>query len=233
MTNKHILLTGAAGNLGRAVIERLINRGDRISAIVSPSTDTGFMLSENLKTYRADLLDTGKSNDTIEEIIVDSGPVDAGILMVGGFSIGNLSDTRLKDIHRMIDLNFSTAYNIARPLFMHMEAAHKQGQIIFIGARPVLQLEQAKDMLAYTLSKSLLFKLSEIINSAETHTGIFTSMVIPGIIDTPKNRADNTDADFSTWVTAGEVADNIIKLLTPEGRKLGEGIIEVYGRIRT
>jgi len=230
MVNQHFIVTGAAGNLGRAVIGKLILRGDRISAIISPSTDTGFMRSENLNAYPADLVDPGRSKDTVTEIIGASGPVNAGILMVGGFSMGNLSDTGLKDIYRMIDLNFSTAYNIAMPLLRHFENTGQDGQIIFIGARPVLQPELASDMLAYTLSKSLLFKLSEIVNSAEGETGIYSSLVIPGIIDTPRNRAENPDADFSTWVTAGEVADNIIRLLTSEGKKLREGIIEVYGR---
>jgi len=156
--------------------------------------------------------------------------VNAGILMVGGFSMGNLSDTELKDIDRMIDLNFSTTYNIARPLFKHMEATGHQGQIIFIGARPVLQPEQAKDMLAYTLSKSLLFKLSEIVNESGRETGIYTSLVIPGIIDSPKNRENDPEADFNTWVTAGEVADNIVQLLSPEGKKPRERIIKVYGK---
>ena len=40
----------------------------------------------------------------------------------------------------------------------------KFGRLVFINARPAIQAEQGKEMTAYALSKSLLFKLADFIN---------------------------------------------------------------------
>jgi len=134
----------------------------------------------------------------------------------------------LKDIHRMIDLNFTTAYNIARPLFRHMRSAGRGGKIIFIGARPVLQPVQAKDMVAYTFSKSLLLRLSEIINAQSDGTGIYSYVIVPGIIDTPRNRKSMPDADFSKWISAAEISRKIGSILSEPGSEPEDKIIPMY-----
>ena len=228
MESQHIIITGAGGNLGRALMDELIRREARISAIVSPSTDPGSMPSGNVKTYRADLLDEEKGLAIVTGITDGSGPVNGGVLTAGGFSAGTLSDTGLKDIHRMIDLNFTTAYNIARPLFRHMRSAGRGGKIIFIGARPVLQPVQAKDMVAYTFSKSLLLRLSEIINAQSDGTGIYSYVIVPGIIDTPRNRKSMPDADFSKWISAAEISRKIGSILSEPGSEPEDKIIPMY-----
>jgi hypothetical protein len=61
-------------------------------------------------------------------------------------------------------LNFDTAYFLARPLFQHM-MQNGYGRLVFIGSRPALQPGDGKSKLAYSLSKSLLFTLSDMLNA--------------------------------------------------------------------
>jgi NAD(P)-dependent dehydrogenase (short-subunit alcohol dehydrogenase family) len=111
-----------------------------------------------------------------------------------------------------------------------MQEREEGGQIIFTGSRPALHPGSAVDTLSYALSKSLVFKLAEIINEQGKKSGVTASVVVPGIIDTPQNREAMPDADFTGWVSASDIADHIFHLSTPAGTKLRESIIKVYGR---
>lgn len=227
MNAEHILLTGSAGNLGRAVCTVLTQKQYRVSALVSPSHDEDFMVAEGLRVVRADLKNEQLCREVVEGIIRESGPVHAAVLMAGGFSMGSIDDTGMKEINGMIGLNFATAYNMVRPLYRHMEDDCCGGRFIFIGARPVLHPELAGDALAYSLSKSMLLTLASVINAAGTGSGITARVVVPGTIDTPRNRKNMPGADFSQWTPAPEIAGKIEGLLAGTGAGDGETVIEV------
>ncbi len=55
--------------------------------------------------------------------------------------------------------------------------------------------------------------------------------VLPSIIDTPANRADVPNADFSRWVTPWAIADVIIFLLSEKARAVTGALIPVTGRV--
>src|SRR5690606_9374489 len=88
----------------------------------------------------------------------------AGIFLAGGFASGKLSDTADADLEKMIAMNFLTAFHLVKPLKKHFER-QGGGQFIFIGARPALVAEQGTGSFAYTLSKSMLFQMADMINA--------------------------------------------------------------------
>ena len=90
------------------------------------------------------------------KIILKYKSIDAALLLVGGFAAGNISVATGDDIKKQLSLNFDTAYYVARPLFDHM-MKKGNGRIVFIGARPALDAKAGKDLMAYGLSKSLVF----------------------------------------------------------------------------
>jgi len=226
---EHILITGASGGLGQPVTTTFLEKGYRVSAFVSPNTDPGFLTHRTLTVYQADLLN---ASETAEEIVraSEKGPgIDAGILLAGGFAMGQLHETSLKEIEKMYNLNFVTAYNAARPILGIMEKQGKGGQIILMGARPAFKPNAARQMVAYAFSKSLIFKLAEVINSEGKEHGITATVIVPSIIDTPANRKAMPESDPAGWVTPEEIADNLLHLMTPAGRKLRKTILKVYG----
>src|SRR5690606_2249364 len=92
------------------------------------------------------------------------GPIHAALLLAGGFSPGKLEKTSGDEVNRMFALNFKTAFHVAHPLSAHLKQ-QQEGRIILIGAKPVLNAGEAKNSVAYSLSKSLVFKLAEILNA--------------------------------------------------------------------
>ena len=77
--------------------------------------------------------------------------------------MGNIGETKSGDILKQYRLNFDTTYNVVRPVFVKM-LEQGRGRIFMIGSRPGLDAKSSKGMIAYGLSKSLIFRLAELLN---------------------------------------------------------------------
>ena len=224
-----VLITGTSGNLGGAVLEKFLEHDFQVAALDTPRSAAKTETKENVRSFPVDLTDEHEVEDIVNEAYAFSGSIDMAVFTVGGFAIGNLVDTGQKEFDKMYLLNFVTAYNIARQVYSGMERQKGGGQMVFIGSRPALQPGEAKNTIAYSLTKSLVFRLAEVINEEGKSRKISASVVVPSTIDTPLNRLAMPAADFSTWVTPREIAENIYHLSTPAGRKLRDSVIKVYG----
>jgi NAD(P)-dependent dehydrogenase (short-subunit alcohol dehydrogenase family) len=231
--SKTILITGAAGNLGGAVLKKFLENDFQIAALVSDRRTNNLKTTSKLKIFPLDLLDENKVQKAVRQIVEVFGNIDMAVLTAGGFAMGGLADTGEEELNKMYRLNFLTAYNIARQVFLQMEEQEDGGQVIFTGSRPAIHPGSARDMLSYAFSKSLVFRLAEVINEDGKNSGITASVIVPGTIDTPQNREAMPDADFTAWVSASEIADNVYHLSTPAGKQLRESIIKVYGESQT
>ena len=99
-----------------------------------------------------------------------------------------------------------------------------------IGSRPGLEGRLSKGMVGYGLAKSLIFRLAELMNDEAKGTDVVTSVIVPSTIDTPQNRKSMPDADFSSWVSAGSIADVIYFHCSTEASALREPIIKMYNK---
>ena len=223
---KHIVLTGISGNLGKDLAAYFISAGHRVTGIWSPGKlpadkkDSGF---------EADLRNETDTAGCIRRIRDTFGPIDIVLAVAGGFESGTLNETNLESVKKMIALNFDTAWNVVRPVLELMKKDSVRGRIVLIGARPAFDPERGKSMVAYALSKSLLNDFAAIVNADSGSSGIVCSVLAPGTIDTPSNRAWAGDSDTSSWVTTDEIARAIEFLTGPEGDKLRTPVLKLYG----
>jgi NAD(P)-dependent dehydrogenase (short-subunit alcohol dehydrogenase family) len=225
-----ILITGAKGNLGGAVLSKFLENDFQVAALVSDRRTNNLKETAMLKTFPLDLLDEDKVQKTVSQVVGVFGKIDMAVLTAGGFTMGGLADTGEEELNKMYRLNFLTAYHVARQVFLQMQKQEDGGQVVLTGSRPAIHPRSAVNMLSYALGKSLVFRLAEVINEDGKNSGITASVIVPGIIDTAQNREAMPDADFNTWVSASEIADNIYHLATPAGKQLRESIIKVYGQ---
>ncbi len=227
--SKTVLITGAAGNLGSAVTEHFLASGYQVTAIVEPRTRHHFPDNPYLEVKEANLFDEDAARIVVQQTYDKFPTLQAAVLLVGGFAMGNLVRTSYHEVEQMLELNFKSTYNLARPLFLRMQAQGNGGRMVMIGARPALEPDGGTDMIGYALSKSLIFKLSEVLNAAGLEKNIVTSVVVPSIIDTPTNRASMPNADFSSWVKPEELAKKIENACQLDKRP-EETVIKVYGK---
>ena len=225
---KTAIVTGASGNLGMAVVQKLVANGYRVVGTVLPGDQTTFDLPANqFEKATVDLTDEDQTRDLILSVIEKSGTLDTVVLTVGGFAMGNIAQTSLASITRQYELNFATAYNAARPAFIQM-LKQNHGRIFIIGARPGLQAWHSVGMTAYGLAKSLLVRLAEMMNLEAKGHNVVTTVVVPSTIDTPQNRIAMPDADYNAWVRAEDIANTIYYHCTDEAAPLRETVIKVY-----
>lgn len=226
---KKVLITGAGGNLGQACVNEFQQKQYEVIAILSPGKKLSYATASPVSIYNADLMNEDDAQQVLKQIIEDHQTIDTALLLVGGFSMGNLEQTKLSEIRKMIDLNFDTAFHLSKALFSHM-TKQGGGRIAFVGARPALDAKAAKDVLAYALSKTLVVKLSEILNAEGKDKNIVTSVFIPSIIDTPNNRKAMPDANPNNWVKPEVIAEIIEFTVSGKGETLREPVVKIYGK---
>lgn len=228
-----VFITGASGGLGQVVTKTLLNEGHLVIATRQYSDNPQTLIhgfSDLLLTYETDLSDEAQVQPLIQRVIHNRGPVDAAILLAGGYTGGSLVETTGDVLERMMTLNFKTAYYVVQPLFDHMSRQPNGGRFVLIGARQALNAQFGRQAVAYTLSKSLLFELSNLINASGKEHDIVSTVIAPSVIDTAANRLAMQDADFTAWVDPQTLADTITFVLFRAGRALREPILEVYNR---
>jgi len=225
---KTIIITGANGNLGSAVTNIFLSKGYQVVATVRVPEDLKELpQNRNLKAEVLDLTNEGETETFVQKIIDRHQTIDGALLLVGGFAAGNIASTKSVDIKKQISLNFDTAYHVARPLFHHMMEKNN-GKIVFIGARPVLQASAGKSLIAYGLSKSLLFKLAEYLNAEAKGKNVTVSVVVPSTIDTEPNRKSMPGADFEKWVKPEALAAVLEFMISDKGSVLRETVLKAY-----
>ena len=225
---KSAIITGASGNLGQALVNEFLQNDWQVTGTVIPH-DTVKIDIENIffDTQTVDLMDEEAAREFVENLMAKDGEIDALVCTVGGFAMGNIQNTSTTDIEKQWRLNFATTYNIVRPVFKQM-MQQERGRIFLIGSKPGLDMRNGKGMIAYSLSKSLIFRLAELLNEEAKGKNIVTSVVVPSTIDTPQNRQSMPKADYSTWVQPQDIAKVIFYHCTDAAAILREPLIKVY-----
>jgi len=225
---RKVLVTGASGNMGKAVIKKFLEEGDYVIGTVVPGDPVAVDMGDaRFEKVIVDLLHEEDSNRFIASVIEQHTAIDVAVLTVGGFAMGTINETTTAQIARQISLNFETTYNIARPVFTQM-MKQSSGRIFMTGSKPGLGAQQGDGMVAYSLGKSLVFRLAELMNIEAKGTNVVTTVIVPGTIDTPQNRKAMPEADFSKWVKAENIAEVINFYCTERASAISEPIIKLY-----
>ena len=225
---KSIIITGANGNLGVATVKKFLDEEYKVIAIDAKNDHLDFASGNtNFEFHTVDLANEERTKEFINKTIAKHKKIDAALMLVGGFAMGTINETKAADIQKQFSLNFETAYFLAHPLLKQMQN-NGYGRLVFIGARPAINAAQGKNLVAYALSKSLLFKLAEFINEENKGTNVVASVVIPSTIDTEINRKSMPDADPENWVKPSEIAEVLEFICSEKGSVIREPIYKVY-----
>lgn len=214
MNFKTIVVSGANGNLGKSVVEYFLSRDWKVIGLVRQGH---LPVSEhsNYDEFVVDLSNEVDVQEVVSEIVKKYATIEVLVHTAGGFVMGNFLDTSIQKVRQQLDLNFATAYHLSRPIVAQMlKQAH--GNIFFIGAASARYPLRSKGVAAYTLSKSMLIQLAYLIDSEYKKDNIFSHVVMPSIIDTPQNRNDMPNADFSKWESPLKIAQIIEKYIDSE-----------------
>ncbi|MFT3792172.1 MAG: SDR family oxidoreductase [Rudaea sp.] len=224
---KRIAVTGAAGSLGSAVVRAALDAGATVAAIdhapVGASAD-----DPHLHAFGGVNLSSPETAEKVVATIGDRlGGLDALVNVAGTFRWEKLEGGSLATWDLLFNVNLRTAVaasTAALPLLVKSNA----GRIVNIGAAGAVKA--GAGMGAYAASKAGVFKLTEALAEELKDRGITVNAILPTTIDTPANRKDMPDADFSRWVKPEQIADVILFLLSDKAQAVTGALIPVAGR---
>lgn len=234
LTDQVVIVTGATGNLGGATVRALYQAGARL-ALVDRTIDARFGrlfpelagMPERYLPLKADLTDEAEVEAMVERTVAHFGAIDGLINIAGGYRAGTpVHETDLATLQFLFDLNVRTMFLASRAVLPHM-ITRRKGRIVSMSARAALQ--GSRNMAAYSLAKAAVIRLTESMAAEVRQYGINVNTILPGTIDTPQNRADMPQADFSRWVAPEALADVILFLLSEAARAIHGAAIPVYG----
>lgn len=233
-TNKVVIITGAAGNLGEAVAHAFLETGANIIP-VDRAADRLLNLfpeiaasSEHFLASSVDSTDPETVNTLTAKLVDRFGHIDILVNTVGGYRAGMpLHETTLDTLDYLFNLNARTTFITSQAVIPNM-LVHGGGKIINVAARP--GLAGRKNMSAYSAAKAAVIRLTESMAAELKGEGINVNCVIPGTIDTPQNRAAIPEADFTRWVKPESLAEVILFLASDAARDIHGAALPVYGK---
>lgn len=204
---RNIIITGANGALGSEAVKVFKN-------------NDAYKVHDVSGTDLTDMSNAQKFSDQHEDI-------DVLINIAGGFIWKELKDSVYDDFEAQFNINFKTMYNMTMATLAKIEKS-QNGRIINIGAKGAIMAEPG--MAAYAASKSAVMRFTEAL-AAETPDTMTVNAILPSIIDTPTNRNDMPDADFSKWVTVNELVNQLSFLASEQSSGINGALIPVIGRV--
>jgi 3-oxoacyl-[acyl-carrier protein] reductase len=226
MQGKIVVITGAAGALGRVVADRALKDGASVATIDHGRNDI-LETPQHLQIGGVDLSNAAQAGKAIADIAAKLGRIDVLINIAGAFKFETIADGDDASWETMYRLNLLTALNTSRAAIPHL-AASKAGRIVNIGA--IGALEAGSGMGPYAASKAGVHKLTESL-AAELKGKVTVNAVLPSTIDTPANRRDMPDADFAKWVSPDELASVILFLASDAASAVTGALVPVRGRV--
>lgn len=222
MTGRVVIVTGGFGILGRAVAARFAEQGDRVARVDYASTPPDH--SAALDIGGMDVADPTVAESVVARVTKELGAPNVLVNVAGGFIWETLEAGGPASWERMFRMNALTAASMSKATLPALTQA-KAGRIVNIGAGAAVKA--AAGMGGYAASKAAVHRLTESLAEELKGSNVTVNAILPSIIDTPTNRADMPDADFSEWVKPEAVADVILFLVSSGARAITGALVPV------
>lgn len=231
MTASVYIVTGAFGALGQAVLRTLAGQGAQVAGLdAAPAAPEALAadFASHLLLPGCDLAQAGATQRAVDEVLRRYGRIDGLVNVAGGFRWETVADGDPATWDLMYTMNVKTALHACRAVLPALKAAGR-GRIVNIGAGAAAKA--GPGMGAYAASKAGVQRLTEALAEETKDLGITVNAILPSIIDTPANRRDMPDADFTRWVAPQAIADVVAFLLSDAARAITGAGIAVNGRV--
>ena len=211
-----ILLTGAAGGIGRATANALALQGCRLGLIDRDSTtlrETELELTARgvtVASSTADVTDAEGLPAAVRDLERKLGPFDVLIACAGIGGLTQVPNLDLVGLRAMLEVN---VVGVARSIEAVLPGMIARGSGHIVGVSSVAGFRGMPWMASYSASKAALSTYLEALRPALKRRGVTITTACPGFVRTP--------------LTADTPFRNPVKMLEPEeaGRQLARAAI--------
>lgn len=212
MSGRVVVITGAAGGIGSAMMERFTANGD---------TAVGLDLADGF-----DLTDPAQCTTAVDRIVAEHGRIDVLCNNAGVSAIGDVVQSTPDDWQRVFAVNVFGVANMSRAVIPHMRAA---GGGAIVNTCSIVASVGLVQRAVYASSKGAIQALTKAMAADEVQHGIRVNCVSPGTVESPWVQrlvaaTDDPDATYAALrkrqpmgelVSCETVADAVLYLAAP------------------
>ncbi|MBY4213564.1 SDR family oxidoreductase [Rhodococcus fascians] len=182
LTDRTIVVTGAARGMGLEVVRRCISLGATVVAVDVSTNVEDTAGSVGASTAVGDVTDGEFAMCTIDEAVRTTGRVDALVNVAGIHRNGSVTDTDESIWTSVLSVNVTGTYLWCRAALPHM-VEQGSGSIVNFGS--IVGTHARPNAAAYVTSKAAVLGLTRSIAVDYGPSGIRCNTVSPGSIETP------------------------------------------------
>ncbi len=214
----HVLVTGASGALGGAVVKDLLHRGVRVTAVAAEGRgESAAALGKGggrLLVLEGNVASIVECERLCSQAEAALNPLDGIVACAGGWRGGrSLWEAPEAELDDMMNRNFRSAFYTLRA-GVHRMVNRRHGRLVAVASEAALRAPA--NAAAYAISKAAVVQTVKALAEELRGTGVVVNCIAPGTIDTPANRAANPGADPTRWVALEAAVSAVRMLLSKE-----------------
>lgn len=173
---KIVLLTGATGGIGKAIIQHLKKKNYKIYG-----TSRKKIISSDFIPMQMDLSDSRSIKNCVNDIIRDEGRIDILINNAGIGITGSIEETHINDVKKVFQINFFGMIELIQQVLPYMRN-QQQGLIINISS--IAGFTGLPFRGIYAATKSAVMRMTESLSVETKSFGVKVVDIAPGDIKT-------------------------------------------------
>jgi len=182
MSPSHVLIAGASGGVGRALAERLRERGDRLALV---ARDTGALPApDGTSLIEADVSTHQGARLAVEQATEAFGRIPDGIVNAcGSILVAPLARTSETQYRATLAANLDTSFFLVQAYVTALNAAKRAGSIVLFSS--VAARIGIGNHAAIAVAKAGVEALVRSVAADVSTSGTRINAIAPGLLDTP------------------------------------------------
>ena len=219
LTGRVVVVTGAAGRLGRVVTGALKAAGAEVAGLDRRAHDVGALSLE------ADVADEAGAADALERVARELGEPAGLVHTVGMWAGSPFAETTLEAWRTVLEVNLTSTFLVFRAAVRRMLGAGRGGRLVALASGQGADRGVAEQA-AYSASKAGVVRLVESVAAEFRDHEVSAAAVAPSMI------LFGDEPEGTRGVEVEEVAALCVALCGPAGAVHNGSVLRAYGSMR-
>lgn len=188
LANRTVLVTGAAGGIGKATCRRLLAEGANVVAADLDASALSAELGERVAAVSVDIRKAAGAKACVDAALARFGGLDLAFLNAGVEGVSApVAEFSEANYERVFDVNVRGVFLCAQAVVNHLRQSGKAGGILCMSS--IAGLQGSPYTAVYNASKHAVIGLMKSLALEVGKYGIRVNVICPGVVDTRMMRS--------------------------------------------